>query len=1546
MKTAAGIVIYLVFNICALTIKAQTISTFTPQKGPVGSLVKITGTNLNKPTAVIIGGVSAIVISNNGVSMVAMVMPGAVSGSVAISTANGTATSLTNFVIAASDIPTVKQSGKLLGTGVVGFSNQGNAVAISADGNTAIVGGFTDNEYQGAVWIYTRTNGDWKQQGKKLIGSDTVWKPQQGYSVAINADGNTVIVGGITDNTYQGAAWIFTRDNNGNWKQQGNKLVGLGNVGPAQQGSSVSISADGNTAIVGGFRDNNSQGAAWLFKRSNGIWKQYGNKLVGNGSVGNAQQGFAVSISADANTVAVGGNLDNKEQGSVWIYTLVDSIWKQQGNKLTGTGGIDTVQQGSSISLNANGNTLIVAGSKDNKGKGAAWVFSRNGTQWLQQGSKLVSNDIDGDTARIKFSVALSASGSIAVIGGTNNDGSKGAALLFVREGEIWSQKNNQLEGVGNIPASTNGLAVGMSADANTIILGSTADGVSPASIFIKLPLPTISNFAPNSGTIGTLVRISGSNFKNLQTIEIGGVSALVISNTDTNIVAMVMPGAIASAVNITTAIGSVTGDNFLVTPTSYPSIQQGEKIIGVTGNTQNGYSVAISADGNTAIVGGKQVGGNKANVYIYKRINSVWTQEGSPLFGVNTQQAYSVAISADGNTAIAGSHSDNSNQGAAWIFVRVNGIWNLQGSKLVGKNNIGAAQQGFSVAISADGNTAVVGGKQNNGGEGAIWIFKRNSSVWTEEGNNLFAGGSIGNAQLGYSLAISANGKIIVAGANQDNNGKGAAWVFIKTENGWMQKGPKLKASDVISTSNLGSSVSINADGKRIVVGGNKTIDGGAGAIVFDSEDNGWSTFPLIGVTAGNDIQLGKSVAISADGNTILVGGPQSNNNKGAVWTFIRSDIGVWKEQPTNLSGKNATGNTLFGSSIALSADANTAIVGGPGDNTTGATWMYRVASTNANLNALIISSGVLSPTFSSETTTYSTSVPKTTDSIAITPTVADTAALIEVKINGGAKSIVKSGILSSKMPLNFGNNTVEIIVTAEDKQTVKIYLITVTRFNQTLIALSSFNSFVSCAGSPSSPQNITVSGTGLSENILVTAPSRFEISTKTDSGYSRSLRLNQTAGIVSSTNLFVRMMTNTAGAISGNIAVSSTDATTQNIAISGNVNALTIVDAITGVQQVCIGSTTTFSNAFAGGVWSSGKDSIAKVNIEGLITPVKVGTAPILYTVTNANGCKTVVTKDIIVNELPTVNAITGIQQACKDGSTVFSTTTSGGIWASNNISVASIIEAGLVAQVNGNNDGIATITYTVTNSRGCETKAIRDVTIYSKPIVASISGAEVACTGTSLILTSSTSGGIWGIDSLDIATIGSNGELVPIKEGVVNVSYTVTNTSGCVASVNKSITIYKTPNKPTITADANLNLVSSSEIGNHWYISPNNNAIEGASGKVYYPVSNGRYKVRVNNANCWSDFSNEFFYITTPITMLYPNPVNTFVIAQLESENVKRIFLLLVDNSGNVIESKSILLNIGKNDIRFNTEKLVKGTYFIAIKNYPSSSKMFVK
>ena len=142
-------------------------------------------------------------------------------------------------------------------------AQQGSSVSLSSDGNTAIVGGRGDNNGQGAAWVYTLSGSGWTQQGPKLVGTGREWS-RAIASLVLFADGKTAIVGGPADSNGQGAAWVYTRSG-GVWTRQGNKLVGAGASGAAQQGSSVSVSSDGGTAIVGGLDDNGGAGAAWVY---------------------------------------------------------------------------------------------------------------------------------------------------------------------------------------------------------------------------------------------------------------------------------------------------------------------------------------------------------------------------------------------------------------------------------------------------------------------------------------------------------------------------------------------------------------------------------------------------------------------------------------------------------------------------------------------------------------------------------------------------------------------------------------------------------------------------------------------------------------------------------------------------------------------------------------------------------------------------------------------------------------------------------------------------------------------------------------------------------------------------------------------------------------------------------------------------------------------------------------------------------------------------------------------------------------------------------
>ena len=149
-----------------------------------------------------------------------------------------------------------------MGEGELGHISEGEfglAVALSADGDTALIGAPQDDSGRGAAWVFTRSGTTWTQQGPKLTGAGASEHAQFGEVVALSGDGNTALVGARHDEGNTGAAWVFTRSGS-TWTQQGEKLTGAEEVEEGRFGSSVALSEDGNTALIGGLGDDERSG--------------------------------------------------------------------------------------------------------------------------------------------------------------------------------------------------------------------------------------------------------------------------------------------------------------------------------------------------------------------------------------------------------------------------------------------------------------------------------------------------------------------------------------------------------------------------------------------------------------------------------------------------------------------------------------------------------------------------------------------------------------------------------------------------------------------------------------------------------------------------------------------------------------------------------------------------------------------------------------------------------------------------------------------------------------------------------------------------------------------------------------------------------------------------------------------------------------------------------------------------------------------------------------------------------------------------------------
>jgi hypothetical protein len=342
----------------------------------------------------------------------------------------------------------------------------GYSVALSEDGNTAIVGdpGAPFVPGSGRALVYTRSAGTWDPAATELSGgaeSENTF----GYSVALSADGDTAMVGGPLADSAGGEVWTFKREG-GSWKPFGTPLR------PASAerwfGASVALSAVGTTALVGAPREGG--GSVWAFVEEGNAWTQQGLRLKSRGA--GEKFGQSVALSKEGSTALIGAPEANGDEGAAYVYTRSLEEWQPQAGPLDPGDSLSPYEQfGASVALSSDGNTALISGPYEGESPenhtppiGAAWVFTRSGSTWSQQGPKITGT---GEVERGKFgsSVSLSGDGNTALIGAPSGS-SGGGAWLFRRTGDSWSQLGAKIEGSGQ--PTQFGEAVALSRDGST----------------------------------------------------------------------------------------------------------------------------------------------------------------------------------------------------------------------------------------------------------------------------------------------------------------------------------------------------------------------------------------------------------------------------------------------------------------------------------------------------------------------------------------------------------------------------------------------------------------------------------------------------------------------------------------------------------------------------------------------------------------------------------------------------------------------------------------------------------------------------------------------------------------------------------------------------------------------------------------------------------------------------------------------------------------------------------------------------------------------
>jgi len=332
-------------------------------------------------------------------------------------------------------------------------------------------------------------------------------------------------------------------------------------------------------------------------------------------------------------------------------------------------------------------------------------------------------------------------------------------------------------------------------------------------------------------------------------------------------------------------------------------------------GNSDDEFGCSVSISSEYAVIGAHQDSDNgiySGSAYIFKNNSGSWVQQAKllPSDGFEFEEfGYSVSIS--GDYAIIGALYDNdrgTSSGSAYIFQRSDTNW-IPVTKLIASDGAPLAFFGNSVDISGD--YAIIGSPGWKGSYstslGAAYIFNRTVNGWVEQ-DILTASDIDYNARLGYSVSISGN-YAIAGRPNDDENGpsSGAVYVFRKEGSVWVQDA-KIKPYDNDADDIFGWSVSMSGTVLCASASGkNNNGDFSGAAYVFSRSVNGWiQQSKLLASDGAFNDSFGESVSIS--GSYCIVGSYWDDNsngtNAGSAYIYSNFITGVENEQVETLEG------------------------------------------------------------------------------------------------------------------------------------------------------------------------------------------------------------------------------------------------------------------------------------------------------------------------------------------------------------------------------------------------------------------------------------------------------------------------------------------------------------------------------------------------------------------------------------------------------------------------------------------------------------------
>lgn len=390
--------------------------------------------------------------------------------------------------------------------------------------------------------------------------------------------------------------------------------------------------------------------------------------------------------------------------------------------------------------------------------------------------------------------------------------------------------------------------------------------------------------------------------------------------------------------------------------PTEWLDAFTWQKVVAPDGTPKDGfgYSAAISDDGSTAAVGtyytefGSTFPIGPGAVYVFINDAGTWVLQQklpTPPMPESDVFGFSVALSADGSTALVGAQGDfgppeTEVPGAAFVFTRSDGVWSQQAMLTASDRQVGD-HFGVSVALSDSGDTALIGAYVDDVGEniqqGSAYVYQRSGSVWTEQAHLTSSDGATED-YFGRAVALSSDGNTALIGADfkvvNGNTRQGAAYIFTRAGATWSQQ-TRLTDINGGEYNWFGAAAALSADGRTALIGTREI-----GAIVFTASGDLWTQQDLLTIPDAS-LSFGDNIALSADGRTALLEDGYTFRRCGNTWlegTRLQTD-----EDPFPYG---------FGLAVSLSGDGTIALIGAPyatvGNNQKqGATYFFPIETT-----------------------------------------------------------------------------------------------------------------------------------------------------------------------------------------------------------------------------------------------------------------------------------------------------------------------------------------------------------------------------------------------------------------------------------------------------------------------------------------------------------------------------------------------------------------------------------------------------------------------